>query len=51
MKDMDTTFMIIMAMIHFNPVNLILKYIIIKFEDFTTIMSLVKKDLNELTYI
>ena len=51
MKDMDTTFMVIMVLIHFNPINLILKYIIIKFEDFTMVMSSVKRELNEKTLI
>ena len=51
MEDMDTTFKIIMALIHFNPINLILKYIIIKFEDFTMVMSNVKRELNEKTLI
>ena len=51
MKEMDTTFMVIMALIHFNPINLILKYIIIKFEDFTMVMSTVKRELNEKTLI
>ena len=51
MKDMDTSFLVIMALIHFNPINLILKYIIIKFEDFTMVMSTVKRELNEKTLI
>ena len=51
MQEMDTSFIIIMALLHFNPINLILKYIIIKFEDFTMVMSIVKRELNEKVYI
>ena len=46
MQEMDTKFIIIMVLIHFNPTNLILNYVIIKFEDFTSILSTVNKELN-----
>ena len=42
--------MIIMWLLHFNPINMILKYIIIKFEDFTMIMSVIKREINEKMY-
>ena len=36
-----------MVLLHFNPVNLILKYIIITFEDFTHCMIRVNKFIND----
>ena len=36
-----------MILLHFNPVNLILKYMIINFENFTQCLILVRKFINE----
>ena len=49
MDDMDTTFQIIMILLHFNPVNLMLKYAIIKLQSFTEIIIAVKEHINDLT--
>ena len=38
---------ILMIMLHFNPVNLILKYMIINFENFTQCLILVHKFINQ----
>ena len=38
MQNMNTEFKIIMVLLHFNPINLMLKFSIIKFESFTTII-------------
>ena len=49
MENMDVSFMIIMFLLHFNPVNLILKYTIIKFKNFTEIIIKVKEEINDRT--
>ena len=41
--------MVFMVLLHFNPINLILKYIIITFEDFTYCLIRVHKFINEHT--
>ena len=37
-------------MIHFNPINLILKYSIIKFESFTTIIIDTKNEIADMMF-
>ena len=50
MQDMDSEFKIIMILLHFNPINLMLKYSIIKFESFTTIIITTKKEIADMMY-
>ena len=38
MQNMGSEFKIIMVLLHFNPINLMLKFSIIKFDNFTTII-------------
>ena len=49
MEEMNSSFKIIMFLIHFNPINLMLKYRIIKFESFTDIIIKTKEYINSLT--
>lgn len=49
-QEMDSSFKMIMLLLHFNPIDLILKYMIIKLEDLPDIISSVKeygKTLNQ----
>ena len=46
---MDPSFMVIMILLHFNPVNILLKYTIIKLQSFTEIIVAVKSYINDLT--
>ena len=50
MQNMNTEFQIIMILLHFNPINLMLKYSIIKFESFTTIIITTKKEIADMMY-
>ena len=46
-RHLDMRQAMFMILLHFNPINLVLKYIIITFEDFTQCMIRVNKFINE----
>ena len=50
MQNMDNQFQIIMVLLHFNPINLMLKYSIIKFESFTSIIIETKNHIHDMTH-
>ena len=50
MLEMDTSFKIVMILLHFNPINLMLKYSIIKFESFTSIIIETKNQIHDKTH-
>ena len=50
MLEMDTSFKIVMMLLHFNPINLMLKYSIIKFDSFTSIIIETKNQIHDKTH-
>ena len=50
MQTMDFQFQIIMILLHFNPINLMLKYSIIKFKSFTSIIIQTKTEIKGITH-
>ena len=50
MQTMDFSFMIIMLLLHFNPINLMLKYSIIRFKSFTSIIIQTKNEIHDATH-